>query len=96
MGEAGRYPRRQSFDTKDSCRGQVRTHVEKLSGLMRGVRRALLMRTIVGATLSAALVLGALGLVVALAFPSLPRWPFLAALGLAPIVGAILAIRRMP
>lgn len=70
--------------------------MNKLDELMSVVRRALLARAVMRASLAVGVVAGALALVAALTVPGLQRWPLLAALLLGPLVGALLARRRRP
>ena len=67
-----------------------------LPALVGAVERALLARGALEATVLAAAVLGSAALVCALAVPALPRWPWLIALPLAPLVGAWRARRAIP
>ena len=70
--------------------------MEKLGKLLAIVRRAFLWRTVLRTSAITATVLGALALLVAMAFPALPRWPGLALLALGPLLGLLHALRRMP
>jgi hypothetical protein len=68
----------------------------RLSSLVSSVERAILARGALEATVLGATVLGSASLVCALALPELPRWPWLALLPVAPIVGAWRARRTLP
>ena len=70
--------------------------MKKLDGLMSVVRRALLAREVLRASLAVAVIAGALALVAVLTVPGLPRLPLLAVLALGPLLGAVLARRRRP
>ncbi|GAB4206858.1 MAG: hypothetical protein OHK0013_23940 [Sandaracinaceae bacterium] len=67
-----------------------------LAPLVSTVRSALVLRGALESTVLAATTLGAASLVSALVSPSWPRWPFVALLPLAPLVGVWRARRSLP
>nr|MCU0674857.1 hypothetical protein [Myxococcota bacterium] len=70
--------------------------MDPLRRLVATVRRALLLRGALRWTALISFALGVAALAVAWFAPTWPRWPSLTLLALGPLVGIVLALRRMP
>ena len=70
--------------------------MKRLPELVSTVRRALVLRAVIAELVLWSAVLGTTALAIALAFPSVPRWPLLAIVALAPLVGMVRARRARP
>ncbi|MCB9617647.1 MAG: hypothetical protein H6722_34875, partial [Sandaracinus sp.] len=70
--------------------------MDPLRRLVATVRRALLLRGALRWTAWMSLGFGLLALVVAWLMPTWPRWPSLGLLAIGPLVGVLIALRRMP